>query len=216
MSKNKKYINIACIVLIIIIVVIAFYYVKKNYLGVNSNKTNKINITIFCSGIGDSIDKKYFEKTRELINKLNEYKNMINIVYGGAKRGLMGEIAMFKGNLISSNLKQFVDPSMEDEYIFDNIQDRQNKLIELGDMYIILPGGYGTNYELIEVLTLNDIGESKKPIIIYNIDNFFDGFIKYFDELSKKRFLSHKIKELNVHIFNNPNEVINFIRQIKY
>jgi hypothetical protein len=128
----------------------------------------------------------------------------------------MGEIAMFKGNLISSNLKQFVDPSMEDEYIFDNIQDRQNKLIELGDMYIILPGGYGTNYELIEVLTLNDIGESKKPIIIYNIDNFFDGFIKYFDELSKKRFLSHKIKELNVHIFNNPNEVINFIRQIKY
>ena len=72
-----------------------------------------------------------------------------------------------------------------------------------------------TIYELMEVLTLNDIKEIKKPIIIYNIDNFFDGFINYFDELSQKGFLSYKLNELNVRVSNNPIEVINFITQMK-
>ena len=214
MSKNKKYINIACVILIIIIVVILFYYIKNNYLGVKSNKSNKINITIFGSS-KININKKYFEKSRELITKLNEHKNTINVVYGGGSQGLMGEIALFKGNVISSNITKFTEHSVEDEYVFDNIQDRQRKLTELGDMYIILPGGYGTIYELMEVLTLNDIKEIKKPIIIYNIDNFFDGFINYFDELSQKGFLSYKLNELNVRVSNNPIEVINFITQMK-
>jgi hypothetical protein len=214
MSKNKKYINIACVILIIIIVVILFYYIKNNYLGVKSNKSNKINITIFGSS-KININKKYFEKSRELITKLNEHKNTINVVYGGGSQGLMGEIALFKGNVISSNITKFTEHSVEDEYVFDNIQDRQRKLTEVGDMYIILPGGYGTIYELMEVLTLNDIKEIKKPIIIYNIDNFFDGFINYFDELSQKGFLSYKLNELNVRVSNNPIEVINFITQMK-
>jgi hypothetical protein len=214
MSKNKKYINIACVILIIIIVVILFYYIKNNYLGVKSNKSNKINITIFGSS-KININKKYFEKSRELITKLNEHKNTINVVYGGGSQGLMGEIALFKGNVISSNITKFTEHSVEDEYVFDNIQDRQRKLTELGDMYIILPGGYGTIYELMEVLTLNDIKEIKKPIIIYNIDNFFDGFINYFDELSQKGFLSYKLNDLNVRVSNNPIEVINFITQMK-
>ena len=214
MSKNKKYINIACVILIIIIVVILFYYIKNNYLGVKSNKYNKINITIFGSS-KININKKYFEKSRELITKLNEHKNTINVVYGGGSQGLMGEIALFKGNVISSNITKFTEHSVEDEYVFDNIQDRQRKLTEVGDMYIILPGGYGTIYELMEVLTLNDIKEIKKPIIIYNIDNFFDGFINYFDELSQKGFLSYKLNELNVRVSNNPIEVINFITQMK-
>jgi len=214
MSKNRKYTNIACIILLIIIVVILFYYVKNNYLYVKSNKTNKINITIFGSS-KININKKYFEKSRELITKLNEHKNTINVVYGGGSQGLMGEMALFKGNLISSNLTKFTEHSIEDEYVFDNIHDRQRKLTELGDIYIILPGGYGTIYELMEVLTLNDIEEIKKPILIYNIDNFFDGFINYFDELSKKGFLSHKLNELNVRVLNNPIEIINFITNIK-
>ena len=214
MSKNRKYTNIACIILLIIIVVILFYYVKKNYLYVKSNKTNKINITIFGSS-KMNINKKYLEKSRELITKLNEHKNTINVVYGGGSRGLMGEMALFKGNVISSNLTKFTEHSIEDEYVFDNIQDRQRKLTEIGDIYIILPGGYGTIYELMEVLTLNDIEEIKKPIFIYNIDNFFDGFINYFDELSQKGFLSHKLNELNVRVLNNPIEVINFIANIK-
>ena len=214
MSKNKKYINIACVILIIIIVVILFYYIKNNYLGVKSNKSNKINITIFGSS-KININKKYFEKSRELITKLNEHKNTINVVYGGGSQGLMGEIELFKGNVISSNITKFNEHSVEDEYVFDNIQDRQRKLTELGDMYIILPGGYGTIYELMEVLTLNDIEEIKKPIFIYNIDNFFDGFINYFDELSQKGFLSYKLNDLNVRVSNNPIEVINFITQMK-
>jgi uncharacterized protein (TIGR00730 family) len=199
---------IICIILLIVI----FYYVKSKYLY---TKSNKINITIFASGIGNSINKIFFEKSRELINKLDVYKNEINLVYGGGNKGLMGLVSNFKGNVISSNITKFIKSSMPDEYVFDNIRDRQKKLIDLADMYIILPGGYGTFYELMEILSLNNLGVSNKPIVIYNIENFFDEFINFLDNLWKKGFLSKKINQLNVYILNNPINVINIIKQLK-
>jgi uncharacterized protein (TIGR00730 family) len=196
----------------IILLLVIFYCIKNKYIY---KKSNKINITIFASGIGNRINKRYFEKSRELINKLDVYKNKINLVYGGGNKGLMGLVSNFKGNIISSNINKFVDSTLPDEYVFDNLRDRQKKLIDLADMFIILPGGYGTFYELMEILSLNNLGVSNKPIVIYNIENFFDEFINFLDNLWKKGFLSKKINELNVHILNNPDNVINIIKQLK-
>jgi hypothetical protein len=218
MSKNKKNINTIFIIIVIVVILTAVYYIKTNYFNSNSNlnfnlNSNKINITIFAAS-RDNINKEYFKKSEELISKLNEIKNKVNVVYGGSNAGLMGEISNYKGNIISSNLKQFVNPSMNDEYVFDNISDRQQKLVDLGDVYIILPGGYGTHYELLQVLTLNDIGKNKKPIIFYNINHFFDKFINYFEELSTKGFTAHNLKELNSHFFDNSDEIIQYIKTL--
>jgi len=196
--------------LIAIITLIVYFINKLKIL----KKNNKINITIFASS-KDIIDKEYFEKTRELIMKLNEIKDDINVIYGGGDKGLMGEISKYKGNLISSNVTMFVTPTMKDEYVFDDINDRQEKLIELGDAYIILPGGYGTHYELLEVMTLNDIKASNKPIIFYNINNFFDKFINHLDDITNTKFITNSLKDINVHIFYNPDEIINFIKSLK-
>lgn len=222
MVKNKKYINIAFIILVVIIVVTVFYHIKNSYMisnatsnsNYNSN-SNKINITFFSSSKAN-LNKNYYEKTRELITKLNDYENKVNIIYGGGSEGIMGEVSKFKGNLISSNVKKFVKPNTEDEYTFNNIQERQKKLLDLADMFIVLPGGYGTFYELMEVLTVNDIGEANKPIILYNIDNFFDGFLKYLDKLLKEGFLDHTLKEINVHVLNDPDSIIKFITRMKH
>jgi len=127
----------------------------------------------------------------------------------------MGLVSNFKGNVISSNITKFVESSMPDEYVFDHIRDRQKKLIDLADMFIILPGGYGTFYELMEILSLNNLGVSNKPIVIYNIENFFDEFINFLDNLWKKGFLSKKINQFNVYILNNPDNIINIIKQLK-
>jgi len=213
MSKNNKGIKTYfSIFLVVAVILLLFYFINRYTTG--EVNFNKINITIFAAS-SDNINKEYFKKSEELISKLNELKNKINVVYGGGKKGLMGEISKYKGNLISSNMKQFVDPSMNDEYLFDNITDRQQKLVDLGDAYIILPGGYGTHYELLQVLTLNDIGVSKKPIIFYNINHFFDEFINYFEDISKKRFTAHNLKELNSHFFDTPDQVIQFINTLK-
>ena len=82
-------------------------------------------------------------------------------------------------------------------------------------MYITLPGGYGTIYELMEVITLNDIGQSHKPIIIYNVYNFFDRFIQYIETLYSMGFTTKTLTELSVHVFDDKEQVIAFIKKMK-
>jgi uncharacterized protein (TIGR00730 family) len=215
MKKNnnlsKIYILIIKCIGIVAIVATLIYFIKK-YKILNNN--NKINITIFASSKKE-VNKEYFEKTRELITKLNEIKDDINVIYGGGESGLMGEISKYKGNLISSNLKKFVNSNTTDEYVFENINDRQEKLIELGDVYIILPGGYGTHYELLEVMTLNDIKVFNKPIIFYNINHFFDKFINYLQDITNSKFIENDLNEINSHMFYTPDEVVQFIKEYK-
>lgn len=213
MARDKKYIIYFWTTLIIVAVTVIFFYVKKNYTELQSNNNN-INITFFSSS-KDNINKKYFQTVRELMNSLNEYKNKINVVYGGGTDGLMGEVAKYKGNLISSNLSKFSESQIADEYVYKTIQDRQQKLTDLGDMYITLPGGYGTIYELMEVITLNDIGQSHKPIIIYNVYNFFDRFIQYIETLYSMGFTTKTLTELSVHVFDDKEQVIAFIKKMK-
>lgn len=171
-------------------------------------------LSVFCSS-KNNLNKKYELSVKKFIDKLN--KDSYTIAYGGGTTGLMGvvrnEWVKKGGTIISSNIHKFVDPNVEDTYVFDNIIDRQKKLVELGDGYVILPGGYGTHYEMLEVITKNDIKEANKPIFIYNIDNVFENFILQFEYLTKEGFVSHNFNDLNIHISKNEFELIEQINK---
>jgi len=98
-----------------------------------------------------------------------------------------------------------------DDYVFDNIIDRQKKLVELGDGYLILPGGYGTHYEMLEVITKNDVGEASKPIFIFNINKVFDCFIEHINNLVKEGFITRDLNKLNVHVESDAKELADII-----
>ena len=171
-----------------------------------------INLTVFCSS-KNNIDKVYFDKCENLINKLDI--NKINIVYGGGTTGLMGIIRKaYNGKIISSNLIKFVEPDLKDDFVFDNIHDRQKKLIELGDTYLILPGGCGTHYEFFQILTQNDIGETNKSIFLYNVNNIFDELIKHITNLHEKGFITKDFKKLNLFILNDDTEIADLINNL--
>jgi predicted Rossmann-fold nucleotide-binding protein len=70
------------------------------------------------------------------------------------------------------------------------------------DICIILPGGIGTLYEMLEMIYY------EKPILIYNIDGFYTSFIDFIDELKTLGFID---RELNIHVFNNINEINKYI-----
>ncbi len=115
------------------------------------------------------------------------------------------------GTIITSNVHIFIEPEIPDDYLFDNIIDRQKKLVELGDGYLIFPGGYGTHYETLEVITKNDIGEASKPIFILNIGEIFDNLINQINFLVKEKFITRDLKKLNVFVENDPELLVQHI-----
>jgi uncharacterized protein (TIGR00730 family) len=161
----------------------------------------KKNLTVFCSS-KQNLDPSYYSLTYQFIKSLNPQK--FNIVYGGGSSGLMGTVRSAwlesYGTIISSNITKFVEPEFPDDYVFDNIIDRQKKLIDLADGYLVLPGGYGTHYETLEAITKNDIGDISKPVFILNINGFFDHMIQQIDWLVKEGFVTRSLSKLNVFV----------------
>lgn len=169
----------------------------------------KINLTTFCSS-KSNLDPKYYLRTHQLVSNLNPSK--FNIVYGGGTIGIMGTVRKswleVGGKIISSNINRFVESGIFDDYLFDNIIDRQKKLVDLGDGYLVFPGGYGTHYETLEVITKNDIGEASKPVFILNIDGIFDNFIAQINLLISEGFITKDFVKLNIFIESEPEKLI--------
>ncbi len=183
---------------------------KLLYLIVNNR--NMINLTVFCSS-KDNLNNDLHLEIQKFIQLLDV--NKFNIVYGGGTCGLMGIVRNTfinsNGKIISSNVNKFVETDIIDDYIFDNINERQRKLIELGDAYLILPGGYGTLSEMLEVMTKNDIGECSKPIFIFNCSNIFDNLINLLNDLKINGLITRDFNKIKVTINSNPNELADII-----
>ena len=189
-----------------------------------------INLTVFCSS-KDNLDNDFHIQIEKIIKLLDV--NKFNIVYGGGTCGLMGTVrntfiesgaSQIKfepqgkacGKIISSNVTKFVEPYIIDDYVFDNINERQRKLIDLGDAYLILPGGYGTCSEMLEVMTKNDIGECSKPIFIFNCLDIFDNLINLFDNLKFNGFITRDFNKIKVKISSDPVDLADIINNYNF
>lgn len=170
-----------------------------------------INLTVFCSGKND-LKPEYVETTQELVSRIDIEK--YRIVYGGGRIGLMGTVRdTFKskgGTLITSNLKQFVEKE-GDDYVFDNISDRQSKLIQLADVLLVLPGGFGTLYECLETITKNQIREISKKIIIFNYNRIYDHLLAQIEVLQREGFVKNTVESYNIVVFTTVNEVVKYL-----
>jgi hypothetical protein len=175
----------------------------------------KKTVTFFCSGKTD-LKEEYILEIESLIKKINI--NTINIAYGGGRVGLMGVVrdsyVSIGGTVISSNLEKFKNNDIVDDYLYDNIDQRQKKLVELGDAYVILPGGFGTLFELFEVITKNQIGEASKPVLIYNFNNSYDYLILAIEKLMEEKFIKHNFANYKIEIFTNSDELSNRINKL--
>lgn len=172
-------------------------------------------LTIFCSGkIG--IKQEYLDEIKSLVNLFDTEK--ITIAYGGGNVGLMGTVSdTYKaksGKLITSNIEKFTVPGYPDDYIFDNITERQSKLIELGDVFLALPGGFGTLYELLEVITKNQIEEISKPVYIFNYNGVYDNLVKLFSDLQNEGFVKHDLEWYKIRVFTDSKELVDALHQL--
>ena len=140
-------------------------------------------VCIFC-GARTGNSPEIIEKTKELVALLaaQDY----DLVYGGGSSGLMGLIAdefLAHGRevigvrpviLLSEEIThQGVTQMIETEDMFI----RKQKMVELSDAFIALPGGVGTLDEIVEVFTLNKVKHIQKPCGVFNINGFYDKLI---------------------------------------
>ena len=140
-----------------------------------------MNITVYL-GSNEGNDPALRSAVRELGTWIGS--NGHRLIYGGSKRGLMGELAesvlMAGGEAIGVEPQFFIDAG----FVYDELteliatrdmSDRKAKMIELGDAFIAFPGGTGTLEEIAEVMSKVVLGHLNAPCIVYNLNGYYDG-----------------------------------------
>ena len=174
------------------------------------------SITVYCSS-SDLLSNKYYKESKEIIKLISSYK--INIVYGGAKVGIMGVVAKTAKecenkvigvipNFLSK--KEIIYENIDVLKIVDNMSERKRLLFELGDAYLALPGGTGTLEEIIEVVSWKVMGIHNKPIIFFNINNFWNNLFKQFKFFEDEKF-SNKNLQNSFHIIDTVDQLKNIL-----
>ncbi len=174
-------------------------------------------ITVFC-GSSSGSDDKYINQAFMLGQTLA--KHNIELVYGGAKVGLMGAVAdgiLNGGGRVIGVMPDFLK-SVEiaheglSELIWvESMHQRKTRMNELCDGVIALPGGFGTLEEFFEMLTWAQLGLHKKPIAILNIDGFYDPLMELIGTMVEKGFLKEANSKM-ILISDNIEELLDQMR----
>lgn len=137
-----------------------------------------MNIAVYLSA-REGKDPSYRILTQELGTYIG--KNGHTLVYGASNRGLMKVLcdAVIDANgkaigVTSVEFEDAVNPREQDTYFYPNISERRRKMIELGDIYIALPGGVGTLDEISEVMCYTMLSKDPKKVFLLNYEDYYD------------------------------------------
>lgn len=152
----------------------------------------KKNICVYCSS-SDALDEIYFKQAREL-GRLIAVKNY-NLVYGGSNVGLMNEVACSVrnngGHVIGVIPERIRDHGVADQLahellIAPDMKERKAWMRDRADAYVALPGGFGTLEEILEVITLKQLGVHQLPIAFVDVDGFYGPLLQQFEQFYEK------------------------------
>ena len=122
----------------------------------------------------------------------------IGLVYGGGSLGLMGEVArgvLSAGGRVTGIIPQFLSGKekmlreVQELIVVDDMHQRKRLMCERSDAFVALPGGIGTLEELVEQLTWAQLGRHQKPIVLANIDGFWQPFLGLLAHMRDEAFI---------------------------
>lgn len=135
-------------------------------------------------------------------------KNGIRMVFGGGDVGLMGTVATAAlkngGEVIGVSTDDVIamqEPAHDeiDVHVVDGVNERKQIMFDESDAFIILPGGIGTLNELTDILTMQQIGETNKPLFFLNTNGFWNQLTRLIKHMKKNGFI---VKTDNYNIFS--------------
>lgn len=147
-------------------------------------------------------------------------KNNMALVYGGGSPGLMGKVAdaaLQAGGKVVGIIPDHIlklevrHPNLTELHIVDNMHVRKQMMAERADAFVILPGGLGTLDEAFEILTWKYLGIHDRPVIIANINGYWDPLIALINHMGEHRFVREEHMNTFV-VANSIPEVIDILK----
>lgn len=154
-----------------------------------------MNVCVFC-GSGSGLNPVYSETAKALGRLLAA--SSIRLVYGGGNIGLMGilaDAAMANGGEVTGVIPRFLlqrevgHRGITSLEVVESMHHRKQRMADLADAFIALPGGWGTLEELSEILTWKQLGLINQPVILLNTNHFFDPLLDQMRLMVKEGFL---------------------------
>ena len=174
----------------------------------------KACIAVFC-GSARGVHAAYAEAAASLGAAMA--RNGVELVYGGGHIGLMGVLAdsvLVAGGHITGVItdllkdKELAHPGAQEMRVVNTMDERKKLMVDLADAFIIMPGGFGTLDEMFEVLSLNQLGITSKPVGLLNVRNFFGPLLSQLDRCTEEGFLRPEHRNSLV-VDENPEALLN-------
>ncbi len=152
-------------------------------------------ICVYC-GSGDGRNPMYRHSADRLGALLADAG--IGLVYGGGSLGLMGTIAksvLKNGGQVTGIIPKFLTErekmlrDVQELIVTDDMHERKRLMFEHSDAFVALPGGVGTLEETVEMLTWSQLGRHNKPILLVNINGFWDPLCALFEHMLDQAFI---------------------------
>jgi hypothetical protein len=153
------------------------------------------SLCVFC-GSSPGARPEYAAAARQLGGALAARR--IRLVYGGARVGLMREVAdavLAGGGEVTGVIpealraREVAHTALPDLRIVSSMHERKALMADLSDGFVAIPGGAGTLEEFFEVWTWAQLGIHRKPCGLFNVAGYFDGLLTFLDAAVGERFL---------------------------
>jgi uncharacterized protein (TIGR00730 family) len=157
---------------------------------------NKIKTVCVYCGSGPGTDPHFVEAAIALGKALAE--NGIRLVYGGGSVGLMGAVAtsvLDHGGTVTGIIPGFLTnredalKRVQEMIVTPDMHERKRLMFERSDAFVALPGGIGTLEELVEQLTWQQLGRHSKPVLLANIEGFWEPLLALLAHMRATEFI---------------------------
>ena len=178
-----------------------------------------MNICVYGAS-SNAISQKYITAVEALGEEMG--KRGHSLVFGGGASGAMGASARGcqkgKSPAIIGVAPSFfrVDGVLFEECTemihTTTMRERKQILEDRSDGFVVAPGGIGTFDEFFEILTLKQLGRHNKPIVIYNVDGYYDLMLAMLRQTAKEDFMNDSTMDLYA-VLDDPTEVVKYIEE---
>jgi len=179
-----------------------------------------MNICVFSSS-SNAIADVYVNEAIDLARLIGQ--SGYCLINGGSNVGLMDVITREAGNhgaktigVIPEKLRDFNLASLHAHEIIvsGDMMQRKDKMRELSDSFIALAGGFGTLEEILEVITLKQLGYHNKAVVFINTNNFYNDLFMQFEKSYEEKFAKENYRTLYF-VAKNSEEAMNYLLNYK-